>query len=96
MSFILRVHDENGIETNVVLGEKYKVVRKDTNEKDFNANFDEYHGEGYSLSEYDNTFAFISFNSGEELIALKHTDNVYVMTGSGQTFSNLTLKKNKL
>lgn len=96
MSFILRVHDENGIETNVVLGEKYKVIRKDTNEEEFNAHYSEYHGNIITKEDtYNNTFGFVMFNEGTELIALLHTDRIYVMTGSGKTFSNLSLKRNQ-
>lgn len=99
MSFILRRHKEDGKETNKEIGEQYIVIRKDCNEKEFDAVFKNYCEMSYNSEipkdseDYLTTFAFIIFNEGTEFIALNHTDNVYIMTDGGKTFSNLTLKR---
>jgi hypothetical protein len=87
--FILRKINQQGIQSNLCIGSNYCLIREEDTEE-FNKTLDiEY----YFKSLRDDIYAFISYNDSREVLPLYKSQENYIMTGEGNTFSNVTFKK---
>lgn len=90
---------QNNIQTNECLGKSYHLIERHTNYDEFCKAFEIFHSKKH-VADLDNesdefskqTYAFIIFNNGSDLIPLYKNRRNYIMNESGKTFSNLTFK----
>jgi len=94
---VLRRFSENGVEMNQVIGKGYTYIHREINPKQFRETYREYFKKDHvadddptSDKESKNCYAFVC--EGALIQALYKTQKAFMMTESGQTFSNLTYK----
>lgn len=86
--FILRkIHNTKGIETNISLGNSYDLVTMEHNPEEYKR---------ISLELYDQVepivYGFIVYENGAKILDLCCHYKNYIMTSSGEVFSDETLK----
>lgn len=104
MSFILRTVFKNGdpknhSEINKYIGDNYQFIHREFNPADFARAFQTCFEKPH-LSDDDpkadnfttETYAFLHYNSGADIIPLYKNQYNYIMTESGKTFANITYK----
>lgn len=99
MGFILRKVLNNSTYTNVILGNQYQVIDRETNYNEFSKAFEK-NFEKFHIADLDptsdnftqNCYAFLVIENGNKLIPLYKKQWNYIMTESGKTFENLTYK----
>lgn len=87
--YTLRKITGEGVQMNFNLGNSYSVVTLEANEEQFKKEYELFWNEKHS--EKSETYAFVSYEGGNVLPLYKNQFN-YIMTDSGKTFSNLSLK----
>lgn len=91
--FILRRITSEGNQVNICLNQSYNLVLKETNKEEFNKAAVAW-SEG--ITDYigiDQTiYGFIIYNDGKDISPLYLPSSYYIMTGNGDTFSNITFK----
>src|SRR6186713_2491804 len=101
MSYTLRTMVANNtIQNNRYLGEEYQVVGREENYEEFSRHYERYFGKKH-VADLDpesdgfskDTYCFITASGGSQWIPLYKSQRNYIMTDSGQTFSNLTFKQ---
>jgi len=98
MSYTLRTMVANNtIQNNRYLGDEYQVVLSDDNYEEFARHYERYFGkkhvkEGNEDGFNNDTYGFITASDGSQWIPMYKSQRNYIMTASGQTFSNLTWK----
>ncbi len=99
MSFILRKVLNDNTQTNIILGDQYRLIERETNYEEFSKAFEVDFGK-FHVSDLDptsdsftkNCHAFLITNEGSKLIPLYKDQFNYIMSDSGKTFANLTHK----
>ena len=84
--FILRRITSENVERNTVLGESYLLINAERNQKDFNESLK------IMKCNKEDVYGFISHDEGSKLIPLYKKSTYFVMTESGKTFANVSLK----
>lgn len=87
--YTLRVIYGDGTEVNIALGQHYTVVKKEISQEMFDKTIP--FANAQTVVQED-TYAFITSEGGRSIHALHPGAHYFVMTDSGKTFSNLTLK----
>ena len=96
--FILRIISDKGVERNHSIGGDYSVIHREYNADQFREAFLGYFNKNH-VADLDEEadehtkgcYAFVEF--GSVLIPLYKDCKNYIMTGTGQTFDNLTYKQ---
>jgi len=90
---------QDDIQTNECLGNNYQLIERNSNYDEFQKAFFSFHEKNHVAdldTESDHfskqTYAFVIFKNGSEIIPLYKNQSNYIMTDSGKTFSNLTFK----
>jgi len=90
---------QDNVQSNTSLGESYNLVERDSNydefQKAYKAFFDKDHVadlDTESCKYSKDTYAFVIFKGGSEIIPLYKNQSNYIMTESGATFANITYK----
>jgi len=99
MSFILRKVLNDNTQTNIVLGDQYQLIERDTNYDEFSKAFEVDFGK-FHVADLDpesdnftkNCYAFLVINEGSKFIPLYKGQFNYIMTDSGKTFANLSYR----
>lgn len=86
--FILRVYDGDGLESNSILGSSYNLIRKDSQEKEFNR-FCASDPAAEKSGLKDSAFAIISYNDGCSWRFIYRKQHNYIMASDGKTFAHL-------
>jgi hypothetical protein len=95
--YTLRRISGQGAEMNLSLGSTYTVIHRDTAYDLFRSDFERFFGKPY-VSDIDHdddimrVYAFVASDGGKEIYPLYTGQQAYVMTESGATISNLTMK----
>jgi len=96
--YTLRTVKDN-IQNNECLGKDYQVIERDSNYNEFQKGYSNFHNKQHVAdldTESDNfsqqTYAFIIFNKGSEIVPLYKDRKNYIVSENGKTFSNLTFK----
>ena len=84
--FILRKISGNGVEINISLGESYNLINKENHPEEFDRAVEE----GLVISD-SIIYGYIATNNGG-IYPLSSKQQAYIMTESGKTFDNLTLR----
>lgn len=87
--FILRKISGCGVEGNTSLGNHYTVVLKDRNPEAFEETKETYGSEWVTSNQ---VYGFVTSEGGKDIHCLYPKQGNYIMTESGSTFDNLTLK----
>lgn len=85
--FILRRITSKGLEANTCLGIEYVLVLKEKNEEEFK--------ERIKLWDEDaqkDLYGLVCFEDGASIMPLYKKSSYYIMTGDGNTFSNVSDK----
>lgn len=98
--FTLRRISGQGVEMNFALGKTYTVVHRYLAYEAFAADFEKFYGKPH-VADIDPTadedtkrvYAFIGSDGGENVYPLFEKQQAYIMTESGATFSNQTLRE---
>jgi len=99
MSFILRKVLNDNTQTNIVLGDQYQLIERDSNYDEFSKAFEADFGK-FHVADLDptsdnfaqNCYAFLIIYGGDKLIPLYKKQFNYIMTDSGKTFANLSYR----
>jgi len=99
MSFILRKVLKDGTQTNILIGNQYRLIERDVNYDQFSEAFEK-EFEKFHVADLDpesdsfskNCYAFLIVNEGSLLIPMYKNQWNYIMTDSGKTFANLSYK----
>ncbi len=83
--FVLRKISESGVQMNIAMGNGYTLISKSANKNEFKKTANRYNWENC-------IYAFISCNNGETILPLSSNQKSFVMTGKGNTFSNVSLQ----
>lgn len=86
--FVLRKISGSGVEMNIALGDGYTLTDKEANKKEFE-DLDKH----YKFD--DCIYAVVIARDGSEVLPLSSKQKSFIMTGSGQTFSNVSLMNKK-
>lgn len=99
MSFILRKVLNDNTQTNIVLGDQYQLIERDSNydqfAEAFEKNFEKMHVadlDPTSDNFTENCYAFLIINEGSKFIPLYKRQWNYIMTDSDKTFANLSYR----
>jgi hypothetical protein len=99
--YTLRRISGQGVEMNFALGQSYTVVHRFTAyesfKRDFEKMFERPHVADLDPTADENTksvYALVGTHGGEKVYPLYFGQQAYIMTESGSTFSNLTMKSN--
>lgn len=97
--YTLRRISSNGIEMNSALGKSYTVVNRFVSYEEFRQDFAVVFGKPHVAdmdenadSDTKSVYAFVGTENGDKIYPLYSKQQAYIMTESGATFSNLTLK----
>lgn len=97
--YTLRRISGQGVEMNFALGKSYTVVDRNVSYEEFRRDFERFfnkpHVADMDPTSDDNTkrvYAFVGDEGGQHVYCLYTGQQAYIMTESGSTFSNLTLK----
>jgi len=79
------------LETNLIIGDSYKLVTKADNPNDFNTFASQFFIEPSSQLDLhrENTYAFIIYNHGAGIRPLYRGQDNFIMTDTGKTFSRI-------
>lgn len=98
--YTLRRISGEGVEMNFALGNQYTVVNRFISYEAFRDDFYKFYGKNHVADldpaaddETKNVYAFVSSDVNECVYPLYYKQSAYIMTDSGKTFSNLTLKE---
>lgn len=98
--YTLRRISSNGVEMNFALGKSYTVVHRLTAYEEFRQDFTVFYKKPHVADLDPNAdedtkavYAFVSTENGDNVYPLYSKQHAYIMTESGSTFSNLTLKE---
>lgn len=99
MYTLRRMLVENQVQSNVLIGESYNYVDREIAYEEFKKVFEKFFYEPYtgdsdptSDDDNKNVYGFIIYDDGSKIQPLYKNQRAYVMTESGQTFSNLTYR----
>lgn len=84
--YTLRKITGKDVELNFNLGNSYTLVHSERSPEEFKRSMDNF------LNPDENIYAFVGNEDGSKLYALYKKQLNFIMTESGQTFSNLTMK----
>lgn len=97
--FVLRTISNGGSESNIAIGNEYTVIYRETNNIVFSQSYCSYFDidvvlelEPASNKPEAQCFAFVVYQDGSKIWPLYCNDHYYMMTETGSTFNNLTLK----
>lgn len=88
MFTIRRITSQN-LESNQALGERYVLIDKEKNPEDFEKSLKAMKWTNEQASE---VYAFVSYNSGKDIMPLYRKSTYFIMTGKGQTFANISFR----
>lgn len=86
--YTLRRISSEGVEMNFSLGEQYVVVHQQTSPKEFQRDFEQFKNT-YPDGEI---YCFVWSEGGKEQYPLFVNQKAFIMTETGRTFSNLTVR----
>lgn len=86
--FILRQINKEGLESNMCLGNRYSITNRDQHPVRFNESL----GVTVTHPDQEKVFAIVSFNKGSDSYPLYEGQSYYIMTESGRTFANVTMR----
>jgi hypothetical protein len=86
--FVLRRITSNGSEINTPLKESYNLITEERNPEEYKTTLKVW----IDLESDPDIYGFIVHNNGTDIIPLYKKSTYFVMTGSGQTFANITYK----
>jgi hypothetical protein len=89
MYTLRKITGQDGIEFNFGLGSGYSLVMKDRNSDAFKTMFDA-HAKG--AFDWDEVYGFVIGHDDNKTHCLFIKQHNFIMTDSGKTFSNITLK----
>lgn len=84
--FILRRLTNKGDQINTCLNETYALILKESNPSEFEKALQNWGDINPDI------YGFITFNNGKDIEPLYFKSKYYIMTGSGDTFSNVSLR----
>lgn len=88
--FILRkITGRDGVQINISLGESYTLVSEIDTKLEFDKTMNEFYKE---YPERDKIYGFVTGEGGRGIHPLYNTQQNYIMTENGETFSNITPK----
>lgn len=93
---ILRKINSLKLESIINLGDKYTLVYRKYNYKEFSALFKDYFSEDCGENNEEGLrkcYAFIEWNEGESKEPLFEDEKNYIMNDGGKTFDNITCRK---
>lgn len=85
--FILRRITSKGLEINTCLGIEYVLVLKERNEEEFKERV-----KLWSEDDQKDLYGVVCFEDGASIMPLYKNSSYYIMTGDGNTFSNVSEK----
>lgn len=101
--YTLRRISGQGVEMNFALGNSYTVVNRFLSYESFAEDFKEFYGKPHvadldPLADDDTkgVYAFVGSENGINVYPLYTGQQAYIMTESGATFSNLTMKESTI
>ncbi len=85
--FILRIYTAaEKVESNLILGKHYNIIKKEENPIEFERTLTEQ----FKRLNEDVIYAFIIYDHGSEIRPLYKDQTAYIMTDSGKTFANVS------
>lgn len=98
--FILRKISGKGLESNIVIGDSYNIIHRESNTEDFRKTYkivflkDHVADNDSEADQFSKRcYAFIVYNKGSEIFPLYKTQWNYIMTCNGDTFANVSYDK---
>lgn len=85
--FILRRITSQGLEANTSLGIEYVLVLKERNEEEFQERTKMWNEDALI-----DVYGIVCFEDGASIMPLYKKSSYYIMTGDGNTFSNISFK----
>lgn len=82
--FVLRKISESGVEMNTTIGDGYTLITKEANKEEFD--------EIKHILDEDWIYGFIVCDGGSKTLLLSSKQKAFVMTESGSTFANVSLR----
>jgi hypothetical protein len=87
--FALRQINREGLESNLSLGNRYNIVHRDRHPE----RFKEALGNTVTHPDQEKVYAILIYDGGTDSYPLYEGQYYYIMTESGRTFDNVTMRK---